>query len=54
VGLPTELSVNKADIEEFISHDKKASGEKITVVKCDEIGSFYFEKLTVKEIMNLI
>lgn len=54
VGLPTELSVNKADIEEFISHDKKASGDKIIVVKCDEIGSFYFEKLTVKEIMNLI
>lgn len=54
VGLPTEHFVNKADIEEFISHDKKASGEKITVVKCDEIGSFYFEKLTVKEIMNLI
>lgn len=54
IGLPTELDVNRKTVEEIISHDKKSGGDKISVVKCKEIGSFYFEELTVKEIMNLI
>lgn len=54
IGLPTEYVFDRERVEEIISHDKKSGGEKITVVKCDEIGSFYFEELTVKEIMNLI
>lgn len=54
IGLPTEYVFDRERVEEIISHDKKSGGDKITVVKCDEIGSFYFEELTVKEIMNLI
>ncbi len=54
IGLPTEYPFDRGKVEEIISHDKKSQGDTISVVKCDEIGSFYFEELTVKEIMNLI
>lgn len=54
IGLPTEYAIDRKKVEEVISHDKKSGGSKISVVRCDEIGSFYFEELTVKEIMNLI
>lgn len=54
VGLPVSFDFDKEKVAEIISHDKKSSGDTVTVVKCDEIGSFYFEKLTVEEIINLI
>lgn len=54
IGLPTEYSIDRKKVEEVISHDKKSGGDKISVVRCDEIGSFRFEELTVSEIMNLI
>ncbi len=54
IGLPTQHPFDRSRVEEIISHDKKSQGDRITVVKCGEIGSFFFEELTVKEIMNLI
>lgn len=54
IGLPTEYAFDRKKVEEIISHDKKSGGDKISVVKCAEIGSFCFEELTVNEIMNLI
>ena len=54
IGLPTEYEFDREKVREIISHDKKSGGKKISVVKCDEIGSFYFEELTTDEIMNLI
>lgn len=54
IGLPTEYEFNREKVRETMSHDKKSEGAKITVVKCDEIGTFRFEELTVDEIMNLI
>lgn len=54
VGLPTEISFDKSKLREIISHDKKSQGDTISVVRCDEIGSFYFEELTVSEIINMI
>ena len=54
IGLPTEYDFDREKVREIISHDKKSGGDKISVVRCDEIGSFYFEELTVDEIMNLI
>lgn len=53
-GLPIEYDFDREKVREIIAHDKKSGGDKITVVKCDEIGSFYFEELTTDEIMNLI
>lgn len=53
-GLAVKYDFDRDRVKEIISHDKKSGGDKITVVKCDEIGSFYFEELTVDEIMNLL
>lgn len=54
VGLPTACSFDKQKVTEIMSHDKKSQGDKISVVKCDKIGSFYFEEMTTEDIMNLI
>lgn len=54
IGLPVSHTFDRRKVEQIISHDKKSGGDRISVVRCKEIGSFYFEELTVKEIMNLI
>ncbi len=54
IGLPTEYEIDRKKVRKVISHDKKSGGGKISVVRCNEIGSFCFEELTVDEIMNLI
>ena len=53
-GLPVSCTVDRKKVREIMTHDKKSVGEKISVVKCDEIGSFYFDEMTADEIMNLI
>ena len=53
-GLPVEYIFAKSKVREIISHDKKSLGDKISVVKCDEIGSFYFDEMTAEDIVNLI
>lgn len=53
-GLPCSYSFNRDRVKEIMTHDKKSLGKKISVVKSDEIGSFYFEEMTADEIMNLI
>lgn len=40
LALPTSCNVNAAAVWEAISHDKKLSGESITVVYAQEAGSF--------------
>ncbi len=54
VGLPTEFSYDKDKVYEALCHDKKSEGKSITVVKCDEIGSFRFEEMTGEELGKLI
>lgn len=54
VGLPTEYEGDRERIFESLCHDKKSEGKKITAVKCEEIGSFVFEKMTPEELMKLI
>jgi len=54
VGLPAEYPFDTAKVREIIAHDKKSQGDTISVVKCDEIGTFYFDEMTVNEIIDLI
>lgn len=54
IGLPAEITIDKEKVKEIICHDKKSGSGSISVVKCDEIGSFYFEDMTADEITNLI
>lgn len=54
VGLPYKYEGDKEKIYKALVHDKKSEGKEITVVKCDEIGSFRFEKMTPKSLSELI
>ena len=52
LGLPTALppSVTPDALTEAIAHDKKAGQGTVTVVLCDEVGSFTFDQETPKNI----
>ncbi|MBE6661649.1 MAG: 3-dehydroquinate synthase [Ruminococcaceae bacterium] len=49
-GLPTEVSCDRWALSALIKHDKKASGNGVTVVYVEEIGSFEFRTLDIEEI----
>ncbi|MBQ7387240.1 MAG: 3-dehydroquinate synthase [Clostridia bacterium] len=52
--LPTSYGGDIARACDFISHDKKCDGEKISIVYVDEIGSFRIEKLTVEDFIETV
>lgn len=49
-NLPTRCSIDPAALKALIAHDKKASGEVITVVCVDNIGSYRFEKTNIQDL----
>lgn len=54
VGLPTEYEGDREKIFSALCHDKKSEGEKISAVKCEEEGTFLFQKMLPQELMELI
>lgn len=52
--LPTEIKVDADALVAFITHDKKASGDFVTIVYCDEIGSFDMKKIPVSDMKEYI
>lgn len=54
VGLPTVYPYEKEKAFEAVCHDKKSDGNSITVVKCDEIGTFRFEEMTNEELKAIL
>ena len=54
VGLPTVYEGDEEKIYTSLCHDKKSEGKEITVVKCEEAGSFVFEQMLPSEIMKLV
>lgn len=48
--LPTSCNIDAEAIKALIAHDKKASGDEITVVRVDEIGIFHFEKINIQDL----
>jgi 3-dehydroquinate synthase len=54
VGLPTEYAYDKEKVYEALYHDKKSEGKSITVVKCNELGTFEFCEMTNEDLENLI
>ena len=54
VGLPTQFSYDKEKVYEALCHDKKSQGKSITVVKCDELGTFTFSEMTNEELGQLL
>ena len=47
-GLATKFEYDKETVFSALCHDKKASGKTVTIVKSDEIGSFYFEDVSTQ------
>ncbi len=48
LNLPTEFSYDKEKIEERIKHDKKADGNKVTVILVDKIGQYQMRKIDIE------
>ena len=45
IGLPTSVNYDVNKVTEAMKHDKKMSGNKITVVYVEEIGSFKMKEI---------
>lgn len=54
VGLPTEFAYDKEAVAAALSHDKKASGKAVTLVRCKKIGEFFFEETAISSLRELI
>ena len=54
VGLKTEYNYDKEKVCAFLKHDKKASGNSVCIVRSDEIGSFYFENVSLSLLEEMI
>lgn len=54
LGLPTQFDYDKDKAYSFLLHDKKSSGDSVTVVKCEKIGSFRFESVKAEELYSLL
>ena len=54
LNLPTELSANADEILEICRHDKKASGNDITVVYVPEIGKFELRTIPFSQYEEMI
>ena len=54
VGLPTEIVYDKEKVFSSLCHDKKAESDSVTIVRCNEIGTFQFVKTKKDELRNLI
>ena len=54
VGLKTEYNYNADAVKSFLKHDKKASGNTVNIVLSDKIGSFYFKKVSLSQLEEMI
>lgn len=54
LNLPTEISFDKRRIAEAMSHDKKMSGEEITVVFVEKIGEFIMKTMPLTEFCEVL
>lgn len=53
-GLPTSYDYDKEAVFSALTHDKKASGKSVTLVKSEEIGSFYFDEVSIESLYNYL
>ena len=54
LNLPTEISFDKRRIAEAMSHDKKISGDDITVVFVEKIGEFIMKTMPLSEFCEVL
>ena len=53
MGLPTRFDGKTQSLRDAMEHDKKKSGEKITVIYADRIGGFEMRQMDAAEILEL-
>ena len=49
-GLPISFDYDSKAVYAALSHDKKTDGSKVTLVKSDKIGSFFFEEVETESL----
>lgn len=54
LGLPGSIQYDGDEIFRFATHDKKASGESVTVVRVPELGKARLDKIPLEELRTLI
>ena len=54
LDLPTEFNGNLDNAIDFVVHDKKCSGNTVSVIFVDEVGSYRIEKLSLEQFKNLV
>ncbi len=52
LGLPTKCHCSADEVHMAMTHDKKASGDRITVTTVEEIGSYKMQETTVDALME--
>ncbi len=54
LSLPINADMDKEKVLNAVRHDKKASGDKITIIYVKEIGSFEMRKINISELSGYI
>lgn len=55
LGLPVKVRYDGAAVQGFLAHDKKlGSGDKLTVVRVAEAGSYYLEQLPLEAVQAMV
>ena len=54
LGLPTRAGANREKVLAYMQHDKKTSGDHITVIKCPGLGCWRADKLPMTELPGLL
>ena len=52
--LPTSIKADANRLAELVAHDKKASSNNVTIIYCEEIGSFEMRSIEIPEIKKYI
>ena len=53
-SLPTNVNSDTDTLISYIIHDKKASGNKITIIVVNEIGTYEMREIEIEQIKNYI
>lgn len=51
-NLPTSYDLSLKDIEDYLIHDKKKTGDYIWIVSVENIGSYELKKIKIEELYN--
>ena len=53
-GLPSTVNVCREKVFDALKHDKKFKGDKVTVIKVNEVGSFVMEEVYEEDVLRLL